>query len=375
MEKLSPIFKSLLLPFSLLYGLVVAIRNLLFDFNILPVSEFKIPIISVGNITVGGTGKTPHIEYLITLLKDDYKLATLSRGYKRKSQGFIIADENTKSSQIGDEPAQIKKKFPDIIVSVDKKRVHGVKNLLQSEQGSELNAILLDDAYQHRYIKPGLSILLIDYHRPITRDFILPFGRLRESADEKDRANIIIVSKSPKKLTPIDRRIFVKELNLLPYQTLYFSCLDYGNLQAVFKNDAVNLTSVSWEKNNFSILLVTGIANPKPLRQYLEDFSDVVEEIQFPDHYSFSQKDINLIHEKFNKLEGENKIIITTEKDAMRLHDMQIEFSNIRKHLFFVPLRIKFMNEDKSLFDNQILNYVRKNRRSSNLHNIKTDSI
>ncbi|RUT73539.1 tetraacyldisaccharide 4'-kinase [Ancylomarina longa] len=375
MKKLSPIFKILLIPFSFLYGLVVALRNLLFDFNILSVSEFKIPIISVGNITVGGTGKTPHIEYLITLLKDDYKIATLSRGYKRKSKGFIIADQNTNSSQIGDEPAQIKKKFPEIIVSVDRKRVNGVKNLLSSEHGNELNAVLLDDAYQHRYLKPGLSILLIDYNHPITRDFILPFGRLRESANEKDRANIIIVSKSPKKTTPIDRRIFVKELDLLPYQTLYFSCLDYGNLQSVFKKDAVNLTNVDWEKDNFSILLVTGIANPQPLKEYLDDFSDIIEEIQFPDHYSFTQKDINLIREKFDNLEGENKIIITTEKDAMRLHDMQIETDIIRKNLFFVPLRIKFMNEDKSLFDNQILNYVRKNRRSSNLHNIETDSI
>ena len=375
MKKLPTFIKSLLIPFSLLYGLIVALRNLLFDFNVLKITEFKIPIISVGNITVGGTGKTPHIEYLISLLKDDYSIATLSRGYKRKSKGFILADAKASANTIGDEPMQIKRKFPDILVSVDSKRVNGVKNLLKSEHGNELDAILLDDAYQHRYIKPGLSILLIDYNRPITRDFILPYGRLRESSEEKDRANIIIVSKTPENMTPIERRIIVKELNLLPYQTLYFTCLDYDSIQPVFKKDAINVVNEEWGKENFSILLVTGIANPKPLRDYLETFTNNVEEIQFPDHYSFSSKDINQIEKRYLELQGENKIIITTEKDATRFYDMKISQETIRKNLFFVPLRIKFLKDDKSLFDNQILNYVRKNKRSSNLHNIETDSI
>jgi len=375
MKKTSPILKSLLIPFSLLYGLIVFVRNLLFDFNILPSTEFKIPIVSVGNITVGGTGKTPHIEYLITLLKDDYKIATLSRGYKRKSKGYLLADDKSTANQIGDEPMQIKRKFPDILVSVDRKRVNGVKNLLKSEHGNELDAVLLDDAFQHRSIKAGLSILLIDYNRPITRDFIMPYGRLRESSHEKDRANIIIVSKSPDNMTPIDRRIIVKELNLLSFQTLYFTCLDYDSIQPVFIKDAINVINEEWEKENFSILLVTGIANPKPLKDYLENFSDVVEEIQFSDHYSFVSKDLDLIQSKFDKLQGENKLIITTEKDATRFYDMNINQKVIRKHLFYVPLRIKFMNDDKSMFDNQILNYVRKNKRTSNLHSIETDSI
>jgi tetraacyldisaccharide 4'-kinase len=375
MKKIPTFIKSLLIPFSLLYGLIVAIRNLLFDFNILKITEFKIPIISVGNITVGGTGKTPHIEYLISLLKDDFNIATLSRGYKRKSKGFILADEKANANTIGDEPMQIKRKFPDILVSVDKKRVNGVKKLLISDHGNELDAILLDDAYQHRHIKPGISILLIDYNRPITRDFIMPYGRLRESSEEKDRANIIIVSKTPKNMTPIEKRIIVKELNLLPYQTLYFTCLDYDNLQPVFKKEAINVVNEDWGKENFSILLVTGIANPTPLREYLETFADNVEEMQFPDHYSFTQKDIKQIEERFINLEGENKIIITTEKDATRFYDMKINQINIRKNLFFVPLRIKFLKDDKSLFDRQILNYVRKNKRSSNLHDIETNSI
>ncbi|WP_372755031.1 tetraacyldisaccharide 4'-kinase [Labilibaculum sp.] len=375
MKKLTPILKILLIPFSILYGIIVFVRNLLFDFSILPSTEFKIPIISVGNITVGGTGKTPHIEYLITLLNGDFKIATLSRGYKRKSKGYLLADEFSTSSLIGDEPMQIKRKFPDILVSVDKDRVQGVRKLLQSESGNQLDAILLDDAFQHRFIKPGLSILLIDYSRPITRDYILPYGRLRESSHEKDRANIIIVSKSPENMTPIDRRIIVKELNLLPFQSLYFTCLDYGSLMPVFKDKAINIINEEWEKENFSILLVTGIANPKPLRNYLENFSDHVKEIKFPDHYSFTNKDMETIRKKFEELRGTNKIIVTTEKDATRFYDMNIEQDLIKTHLFFIPLRIKFLNGDKSRFDLQIMNHVRKNKRSSNLHNIKTNSI
>jgi tetraacyldisaccharide 4'-kinase len=176
-------------------------------------------------------------------------------------------------------------------------------------------------------------------------------------------------------MTPIEKRIIVKELNLLPYQTLYFTCLDYDNLQPVFKKEAINVVNEDWGKENFSILLVTGIANPTPLREYLETFADNVEEMQFPDHYSFTQKDIKQIEERFINLEGENKIIITTEKDATRFYDMKINQINIRKNLFFVPLRIKFLKDDKSLFDRQILNYVRKNKRSSNLHDIETNSI
>ncbi|WP_421917902.1 tetraacyldisaccharide 4'-kinase [Marinifilum sp.] len=373
MKALLRFFRVLLLPLSLLYGLIMAVRNMLFDLNLLTSTEFKIPIISVGNITVGGTGKTPHIEYLITLLKDDYKLATLSRGYKRKSKGFILSNENSTANQIGDEPMQIKRKFPEILVSVDSKRVNGVKNLLKSEQGNDLSAILLDDAYQHRHIKPGLSILLIDYNRPITRDFIMPYGRLRENAEERARANIIIVSKSPALMTPIERRIIVKELKILPYQKLYFTCLDYGHLQPVFPEEALSIDDKEWTKETFSILLFTGIANPKPLREYLDSFSDRIEEYHFPDHYAFNQKDIETIEKRFNELEGYNKIIITTEKDATRILDMEIKQTCIKKHLFFVPLCIKFLKEDKSKFDHQILSYVKKNKRSSNLHSIKKD--
>jgi tetraacyldisaccharide 4'-kinase len=322
----------------------------------------------VGNITVGGTGKTPHIEYLITLLKDDNKIATLSRGYKRKSRGFILADDTATAQSIGDEPMQIKRKYSNILVAVDAKRVNGVKKLLSSPKGADLDAILLDDAYQHRHIKPGLSILLIDYNRPLSKDHMLPYGRLRESAHEKSRANIIIVSKSPENISPIERRIMVKDLNLLPYQKLYFTTLHYNHLQPLYPSTAINIVNEEWGKENFSILLVTGIANPKPLQEYLENFSNNIEEIIYPDHYAFTLKDVNQIRERFKNLKGNNKIIITTEKDSVRFHSLKIEDELLRSHLFYVPLRIRFLDNDRDLFNDHILNYVKKNRRSSNLH-------
>ncbi len=361
MRKPNSFLIILLYPFSLLYGLIVGIRNLLFDIKILKSTSFEIPIIAVGNITVGGTGKTPHIEYLIALLHSDFKIATLSRGYKRKSKGFILADENSTALQIGDEPMQIKRKFPNILVAVDKKRVNGVKNLLKHQSGEDLQVILLDDAYQHRYIKPGLSILLVDYNRLITRDHILPYGRLRESADEKVRANIIIVTKTPADMTPIQQRIITKEIDALPCQNLYFTTLSYGTLQPVFPQQTTILDDESiFDNKGFAILLVTGIANPKPLRDYLDKFSRHISEIQFPDHYSFKEKDIRKIERVFENIKSPNKIIITTEKDATRFFEMNIKSAIIKQALFYIPLQIKFMGGKKQKFNNQILNYIKK---------------
>ena len=206
-------------PLSMLYGMAVGIRNRLFDCRILKPVEFDVPVISVGNITVGGTGKTPHTEYLISLLRKDFRIAVLSRGYKRKSREFILATKKSMVYDIGDEPKQIKHKFPDIKVAVDRKRVNGISQLLKKD--NNIDAILLDDAYQHRYVKPGLSILLIDYTQPIFRDFLLPFGNLRERKHETRRADIIIITKTPKKIKPIEKKIFIKDLNVLPYQFLY----------------------------------------------------------------------------------------------------------------------------------------------------------
>ncbi len=222
----------LLYPFSLLYGLVTFIRNLLYDYNIIKSFEFPIPIISVGNITVGGTGKTPHVEYLVKLLKDEFNVAVLSRGYKRRTRHFILAGTDSGVEDIGDEPVQIKQKFPDVHVAVDRKRVNGVQQLMTKIP--DLDVILLDDAYQHRRIKPGLSILLIDFNRPISKDRLLPVGRLREKAYEKRRANIILITKCPDRMKPIERRLIVKESSLYAFQHLYFTRLEYREPVPVF---------------------------------------------------------------------------------------------------------------------------------------------
>jgi len=244
----------LLYPFSLLYGLVTFIRNLLYDYAIIKSHEFPIPMISVGNITAGGTGKTPHVEYLLRLLKDEFNVAVLSRGYKRKTSHFILAGPESGVQDIGDEPVQIKQKFPDVHVAVDRKRVNGVEQLLTKIP--DLDVVLLDDAFQHRRIKPGLSILLIDFNRPIMEDRLLPVGRLREKAYEKRRANIILVTKCPDRLKPIERRLIVKDLTLFAFQHLYFTRLGYREPVPVFMEAKPEISLSEIKASSPAILMV-----------------------------------------------------------------------------------------------------------------------
>ena len=266
-------------PLSLIYGLIVTIRNRLFDLKIIKSAEFDIPVISIGNITVGGTGKTPHIEYLIRLLANEFNIAVLSRGYKRKTRNYMLAAEESTSDDIGDEPKQLKQKFPDVHIAVDRKRVHGILNLLENIK--DLKAILLDDAYQHRYVKPGLSILLIDYNQPLSSDYMLPFGNLREKRCETGRADIIIITKTPKDLKPIEKKILIKDLKILPYQFLYFTTYDYKNPEPVFDNNIKRLDFHSIRKNKSSILLVTGIAQPGPLVKFLNSYLYTIDHMNF----------------------------------------------------------------------------------------------
>jgi len=312
----------------------------------------------VGNISVGGTGKTPHTEYLIKLLQDKYQLASLSRGYKRKSEGFVLADENSNSYDLGDEPMQMNRKFQNLNVAVDADRVNGVRELLKLEKGLNLDCILLDDAYQHRYIKPGLSILLIDYNRPIAQDFVMPMGRLRERAAGKKRADIIIVSKCPTNLSETKSKKLKKDIKPLPHQELYFTSLDYAPAEPVFHTPNA-LASFNDTKNESSgILLVTGIANPAPLRNYLMSLGNEFKEIQFPDHYTFKDKDLEKIESSFINLKSANKIIITTEKDAVRFLDMHIESRILKDNMAYIPLEIKFQNQAKIQFDKHIHDFI-----------------
>tara|TARA_R110001583_G_scaffold123940_1_gene275389 strand:+ start:2431 stop:3435 length:1005 start_codon:yes stop_codon:yes gene_type:complete len=330
----------------------------MFDWGLLKSTSFDLPIISVGNISVGGTGKTPHTEYLINLLQAKYKLASLSRGYKRKSEGFVLADKNSNSLDLGDEPMQMNRKFPKLNVAVDADRVNGVQQLLANEKVLKLDCILLDDAYQHRYIKPGLSILLIDYNRPISHDYVMPMGRLRETIAGKKRADIIIMSKCPTDLSQSKAEKLKKDIDPLPHQELYFTTLDYAPIEPVFTsgNKSIDLNDSNGE--SLGILLVTGIANPTPLRNYLSSFCDELNELQFPDHYTFKEKNLNQIEKAFNDLKSDNKIIVTTEKDAIRFLDMKIKSEIIKKNMAYIPLQIKFLHKTKDQFDKQIHNFV-----------------
>lgn len=366
MDTLRKFLSPILFPVSLIYGFVVYIRNMLYDNQILFKSAvFKIPVIVIGNITVGGTGKTPHTEYLVEILKNHFKVAVLSRGYKRKTNGFLIATTESTSTEIGDEPLQIKKKFPEIIVAVDGNRVRGIGNLL--EKFPDIDLVLLDDAYQHRRVKANLNILLIDYSKPICRDFILPYGNLREQASEKRRANIILITKTPETLKPIDRRIISTELGAFPYQDVYFTTFSYGNLTPVFSR--VNIDKSALDLKGFQILLVTGIANPKPFIGYLNTLvGDNIQLMPFPDHHQFTNSDIEQIEKNFNLLNSSKKVIITTEKDAMRLQIFSNIADNLKENWFYIPIKVVFQNDQADNFNKQIIEYVRKDKTHSILY-------
>lgn len=354
-------------PLSLVYGLAVGLRNRLFDCNILKSAWFDIPVISVGNITVGGTGKTPHIEYLIRLLYKDYRIATLSRGYKRKTRDFILATKNSSVDEIGDEPRQLKQKFPDIIVAVDRKRVNGIKRLKQKEK--HLNALLLDDAYQHRYVKPGLSILLVDYTQPVFSDYLLPFGNLRERIHETRRADIIIVTKFPEKINPLEKKILIKDLNVLPYQFLYFTTYEYKNPEPVFDiNESKKPDYQQIKKSKSSILLVTGIARPQPLVKFLSNYSDNIVEMKFPDHHKYTSSDMKKIEERFAWLSSKTKYILTTEKDAARFREIKKPDMEICSFMYYVPVEVKFLDDGAKKFNDDIIAYVNHKRKVNKLY-------
>ena len=364
-NKTRNILSPILFPLSLLYGFIIYIRNRLYDFKLLKSNSFNIPLISVGNITVGGTGKTPHIEYLVDFLKSEFNVATLSRGYKRKTKGFILSTSESTDLEIGDEPRQIKQKFPEINVAVDADRTNGINQLIASNK--DLDVILLDDAYQHRKVDANLSILLIDYSRPIDKDYILPFGDLREHRFEKKRANIIIITKSPKDIKPIDRRIIFNELKSYPFQVIYFTCFDYGELKTVY-NTSAN-TNNRKNLNDYNILLVTGIANPKPLREHiLENISKNIQELEYSDHYNYKESDFKKIMNRFNSIESDKKFIITTEKDAMRLQKFSNIANNLKDSFFYIPIQVTFLNDRTDNFNQQITEYVRKNKKHSFLY-------
>lgn len=366
-KKQAPHIKKWLLPLSWVYGFIVFIRRKLFDWNILKREKFDIPVICVGNITVGGTGKTPHIEYLIRLfLKNKYRIAVLSRGYKRKTKGFVLATHDSTYQDIGDESFQIKNKFPDVIVAVDEKRARGIKQLLNLSDKPDI--ILLDDALQHLYVKPSFTIVLTDYNRPIYEDTLLPAGLLREPLSNLEQANVVIVTKCPRDLKPIDLRILSHDLNVFPYQSLLFTTIEYGNLISLFNHtDLFNVEEMPLEwMQGKKVLLVTGIASPKNIIFEVKKYASEIETLVFPDHHDFSSEDIKKIEIKFNEFANTDTITLVTEKDAVRLINRKNLSVELKKSLYYLPIRINFLNNEETIMFNQkLLTHVRENSRNS----------
>jgi len=338
--------------------------------ELLPSVRFDVPLISIGNITVGGTGKTPMTEYLARLLAKDQHVAVLSRGYKRKSKGFYLANESSSVDDLGDESLQISKKLPGVLVAVDENRRRGITLLSDKQMTPPVAVILLDDAFQHRYVIPGISILLIDYNRLITRDILLPAGNLREPASQYKRAGMIVITKCPPDLKPIDRRLISMTLKLYSHQTLYYSTLDYGDLIPVLprtiSSEEPETALMTMEKileNRLPVLMVAGIASPAPYISYVQSYCPTVQTLLFSDHHKFRNKDIHHIQEAFEKIRQAGGVILTTEKDSVRMLG-DSRFEGLLSYCYFPTLTIRFLDEEGVLFDKKILDYVRINKRN-----------
>jgi tetraacyldisaccharide 4'-kinase len=366
----NPVLKILLNPFAFLYGVIVSFRNMLYDFHLKKTYEFPDHIINVGNLSVGGTGKTPVVEYLIKLLKDNgFNVIVISRGYKRKLGGLTVATENPDWQIIGDEPAQIKWKFPDVNVVVCANRIEAIKyskeNLFVKDKK---NVIILDDAYQYRKIIGTFNILLMDINRMVYNNYYLPVGTLRDSPNQIKRANIILLTKCKKELKPMEKRIYVDKLNLLYYQKkAYFSKIKYKDLVPAFKDSYVlKLKNIN---PDYHILLVTAIAKPEYLVDFLKTKTPNITHIKFSDHHEFDIDDIIEINNRFGKIRTPKRLILTTEKDFMRLRTTEGVDYLKDYPVYYLPIENDFLTEEeKEMFNQQILDYVRKNYTLGKLH-------
>lgn len=345
-------FRYLLFPFSLIYGAAVWMRNRLFDKNILKSSSFNFPIICVGNLAAGGTGKTPMTEYLLRLLKKDFKTATLSRGYKRKTTGFAIANEQTTALEIGDEPMQFHQKFPDVVVAVGEERLVAIPQLLHERPETEV--IILDDAFQHRQVQAGLNILLTDYSDLYTRDLMLPAGNLRDVRSSSARADIIVVTKCPAAITKEEKRKIIDEIGPTDGQQVFFTTIVYGKPYHLFGRQELELAQ------DFAVLLVCGIANPAPLKTYLTDTVHTYDLLRYADHHIFHTNDLRDIKQQFEKLKAGKKIVLTTEKDAVRLEKFVAELRDFP--IYVIPVEHAFLFAEEDAFRSRINAFIKSFR-------------
>lgn len=346
-----------LAPFAFLYGLGVRFRNQLFSWGMLPARQYAIPIICVGNLSAGGTGKTPHTEYIVDILRKHYRVAVLSRGYKRKTRGFVLADAGSSSRDIGDEPFQIKQKYPDVSVAVDANRRRGILKLQELPEKIRPEVIVLDDAFQHRYVTPSLSIVLTDLHRLFYADRLLPAGRLREPADSIRRADVVIVTKCEEGLKPIEFRIMEEDMHLQAHQELFFTRIVYEDIRPVFADIAPrrSLQEVGKEED---ILAIAGIASPQLFISEVEKYSAGVVPMIFPDHHGFGKQDFRKIKSRFDQMQSGGKFILVTEKDAARLVSHPLLPEEWKKLLYYLPIGIDFCMDRKPAFDQLIQKHI-----------------
>lgn len=352
------IWPWLFLPFTIWYAVGVFIRNMLFELGIKRQQAPQVMTIGVGNLCMGGSGKTPMVEYLLRLLSENQPTALLSRGYGRKTHGFILNDGSCNPQQLGDEMAMMAKKFPKVKASVCEKRVEGIKQLLSLPDAPQL--VVLDDVFQHRYVKPTINILLTEYQHPFSRDHILPFGNLREFRSAKQRANVVVVTKCPNPIPPIEKQNLIIELGLTSFQHIFFACVDYGVPYRLTLHGSVSTQDNPLDQVDH-VLLVTGIANPTPLVDYVKQRCTVTH-LSFPDHHTFNARDLRNIIEKYNAIPGERKLLLTTEKDATRL---QLESLAILleavPQLYVQPITMRFLDEKGISFDSMIGSLVKEN--------------
>ena len=341
-------FRYFLLPVSLIYGAVVWLRNWFYDKNIFKSSAFNFPIICVGNLAAGGTGKTPMVEYLVRLLKTNFETATLSRGYKRKTEGFAIAGAGTTALEIGDEPRQFQQKFPEITVAVGEERLVAIPQLLHDKPNTQV--IILDDAFQHRTVRAGLNILLTEHKNLYTRDLMLPAGDLRDVRRSRKRADIIIITKCKPELGEEERRSIIAEIDPLTDQTVFFTEIVYGTPYHLFNKKEMEIT------HDTDTLLICGIANPRPIKEFLTTHVHTYDMLRFPDHHIFNSDDLEEIRKQFNKISSAQKIILTTEKDAVRLQKFEKELSDFP--IYVMPIEHAFLFNEGESFNKRVVQFV-----------------
>ncbi len=352
----SRIISYALTPASWLYGAVTGLRNKLYDWGVFHSATFDIPVVSVGNLSVGGTGKTPHVEYIVEYLSSTYKIAVLSRGYKRKTRGFVLASSLSTPDTIGDEPYQIYKKYGyRIKVAVCENRAKGIRELQSIDP--DINLIVLDDAFQHRGVQPKVNVLLIDYGRPVYSDHLLPLGRLRENRQAMGRADMVVVTKVPAGVKPIDLRVMKKNLDLWAYQKLFFSRISYGELLPVFEQEARFTVRLDQLTRSDAALLVSGIANPRPFVRHFKKYPVRVRVSHFPDHHDFTRADLEAIAQAYENMKGARKLIITTEKDAVRLAHNPYFPEKLKPYIFFVPISVDMV---EGLDDSDFISTLRQ---------------